>query len=519
MEEPHGDDDDTDWSSDVARKISRNKYLIKFREIDKQRPSQAETELAEATQTAKRVADELRAAATEPSRTESGPLDETAEPKSERPVAKEAASADGCVCSESKSARVASQTVCELPSSPSVDVGPKEEEVRATKAKPKQKRAKEAAPKVVPKATSERVAETKAKNGIDAEQKVVESKRCAVSVVKDKIEPQQVSSEAAQLRAHSETTRPAPRQRKASALVVAEQRLKLKLASDEPSPSAANSLLNESADAASQVSAKVRVKKRLVRKQSSGSSSPKTPPSESGEQKRSAAVVVGREKEAAQIATTTTTTKTERVSESKQQTKPAPKVEPKVVAEPNGEPKPKATEDSSKRGVAAKRKVKLDKSASDSGTKLKPKSKVAKGAPQTGDNKKQQVDEKRSNEINADRLLDKSSSLDSIGQVRLDGAVAEKRDKRIRFREYNLNDFDFVSVLGHGGWGFVILAELKQHDTCFAIKCIKKITIVEDDDFDSIMIERKMLTLGNINPFICKLFCTFETEVSARLLI
>lgn len=85
---------------------------------------------------------------------------------------------------------------------------------------------------------------------------------------------------------------------------------------------------------------------------------------------------------------------------------------------------------------------------------------------------------------------------------------------RIRFREYNLDDFNFLSVLGHGGWGFVILADLKEHDACFAVKCIKKITIVEDDDYESILIERKVLTLGNINPFICKLFCTFETEVS-----
>lgn len=58
------------------------------------------------------------------------------------------------------------------------------------------------------------------------------------------------------------------------------------------------------------------------------------------------------------------------------------------------------------------------------------------------------------------------------------------------------------------------MADLKGHDACFAVKCIKKITIVEDDDFDSIMIERKVLTLGNVHPFICKLFCTFETDVS-----
>lgn len=127
-----------------------------------------------------------------------------------------------------------------------------------------------------------------------------------------------------------------------------------------------------------------------------------------------------------------------------------------------------------------------------------------------------------------------------------DSLNSQAVNKRIKFREYSHDDFNFLSVLGHGGWGFVsanhlaikskyqaeqetnslsplppiellqvILAELKNHDACFAVKCIKKITIVEDDDFDSIMIERKVLTLGNIHPFICKLFCTFETEVRA----
>lgn len=110
---------------------------------------------------------------------------------------------------------------------------------------------------------------------------------------------------------------------------------------------------------------------------------------------------------------------------------------------------------------------------------------------------------------------EKSSPVVSAAQLPPSGngppQTSATGNKRIRFRQYNIEDFNFLSVLGHGGWGFVILAELKDHDACFAVKCIKKITIVEDDDFDSIMIERKVLTLGNIHPFICKLFCTFET--------
>ncbi|KAG9510538.1 putative protein kinase C delta type-like protein, partial [Fragariocoptes setiger] len=87
-----------------------------------------------------------------------------------------------------------------------------------------------------------------------------------------------------------------------------------------------------------------------------------------------------------------------------------------------------------------------------------------------------------------------------------------KTKGRVKFRHYCLDDFNFLSLLGQGGWGCVFLAELKDHDLYFAVKCIKKYTIQMDDDIESIIIERKVLTLGNIHPFICKLFCTFEND-------
>ncbi|XP_075677336.1 uncharacterized protein LOC113795898 isoform X2 [Dermatophagoides pteronyssinus] len=61
----------------------------------------------------------------------------------------------------------------------------------------------------------------------------------------------------------------------------------------------------------------------------------------------------------------------------------------------------------------------------------------------------------------------------------------QRRQQRIRFREYCIDDFRFLTVLGRGSF---------------------------DDDVESIMIERKVLALGTSHPFICKLFCTFQTE-------
>lgn len=85
--------------------------------------------------------------------------------------------------------------------------------------------------------------------------------------------------------------------------------------------------------------------------------------------------------------------------------------------------------------------------------------------------------------------------------------------RKIRFREYGIDDFRFLTLLGRGSFGKVMLAELINHDCHFAVKCLKKETVIEDDDVESIMIERKVLAYGTSHPFICKLFCTFQTEV------
>ncbi|XP_022250234.1 protein kinase C-like 1 [Limulus polyphemus] len=87
-----------------------------------------------------------------------------------------------------------------------------------------------------------------------------------------------------------------------------------------------------------------------------------------------------------------------------------------------------------------------------------------------------------------------------------------QKPPRIRFRKYNIEDFNFMKVLGKGSFGKVLLAELKGHRKFFAIKCLKKDVVLEDDDVESTVIERKMLALGTKHPFLCKLFCTFQSE-------
>lgn len=59
----------------------------------------------------------------------------------------------------------------------------------------------------------------------------------------------------------------------------------------------------------------------------------------------------------------------------------------------------------------------------------------------------------------------------------------------------------------------VLLAKLKETEYYYAVKCLKKDAIVEDDDVECTLIERKVLALGTKHPFLCHLLCTFQTEV------
>lgn len=86
--------------------------------------------------------------------------------------------------------------------------------------------------------------------------------------------------------------------------------------------------------------------------------------------------------------------------------------------------------------------------------------------------------------------------------------------KRRHRRRYGLDDFKFISVLGKGNFGKVMLAEYTSNQQLCAIKVLKKNYIVENDEVESTKSEKRVFLVANKNrhPFMVNLYQSFQTE-------
>lgn len=83
--------------------------------------------------------------------------------------------------------------------------------------------------------------------------------------------------------------------------------------------------------------------------------------------------------------------------------------------------------------------------------------------------------------------------------------------KRTDIKEVKLSDFRAIKVLGRGSFGKVTLVEYVKTNELFAMKSIKKDLLIEEDQVDNTLLEKKILQELE-HPFLVELVFCFQTD-------
>lgn len=106
-----------------------------------------------------------------------------------------------------------------------------------------------------------------------------------------------------------------------------------------------------------------------------------------------------------------------------------------------------------------------------------------------------------------------SNSIKTKGKQLFNNYISSNRNQKSIPSSVNLSNFRFVSVLGRGHFGKVILSQYKSSNEFYAIKALKKGDILYREEVESLMSEKRIFEIINRgqHPFLINLFACFQT--------
>jgi len=108
----------------------------------------------------------------------------------------------------------------------------------------------------------------------------------------------------------------------------------------------------------------------------------------------------------------------------------------------------------------------------------------------------------------------KPTSDQSYSPLKSAFSKSESPQKFLEGKKVSINDFHFLSVLGKGNFGKVMLSEEKSTGNLYAIKVLKKAFIIQNDEVESTKSEKRVFLAANHerHPFLVGLHSCFQTE-------